>query len=95
LESCKISKTTNSSSATHKKTDRRWARNNLEKVNTFARHLEKRFHPNPGLDTLPVLNLNDYLDSIPLVTTSEVAKEIGTDLNSKKYLNLISSQGNS
>jgi hypothetical protein len=46
----------------------RWARNNFEKANIFAQHLEKRFHPNPGPDTLPVLNSNDYLDKIPLVT---------------------------
>jgi hypothetical protein len=37
-------------------TDGRWARNNSEKANTFAQHLEKRFHPNPGLGTLLVLN---------------------------------------
>jgi hypothetical protein len=39
----------------------------LEKANTFA-HLPKSFHPNPGLDLLPVLNSNDYLEKIPLVT---------------------------
>jgi hypothetical protein len=32
------------------KTDGRWAHNNLEKTNTFAQHLEERFHQNPGLD---------------------------------------------
>jgi hypothetical protein len=67
LESYKISKITNSSSGTHKKTER-WAHNNLGKANTFVQHLEKRFHPNPGLDILPVLNSNDYLEKIPLVT---------------------------
>jgi hypothetical protein len=67
-----------------KKRDGRWARNNLEKANTFAQHLEKRFHPYPGLDTLPVLNLNDYLDKIPLATPREVAEEIRTNLNPKK-----------
>jgi hypothetical protein len=72
LESYRISKTTNSSSAIHKKTDGRWARNNLEKENKF------------GLDTLPVLNLNDYLDKIPLVTPREVAEEMRTNLNPKK-----------
>jgi hypothetical protein len=45
-----------------KKSDVRWAYNNLGKENTFAQHLEKRFHPNSGLDTLTVLNSNDYLD---------------------------------
>jgi hypothetical protein len=49
-----------------------------------AQHLEKRFHPNPGSDTLPHLNHNDYLDKIPLVTPKEVAEEIRTHLNSKK-----------
>jgi hypothetical protein len=66
-----------------KKTDGRWACNNLEKTNTFSQHFEKRFYPNPGLDTLPVLNSNDYLDKIPPVTPKEVAKEI-TNLNLKK-----------
>jgi hypothetical protein len=93
LESYKISKTTNSSSATHKKTDERWARNNFEKANTFAQRLEKRFHPYPGLSTLPLLNSNDYLDKIPLVTPREVAEEIRTNLKPKKHLDLISSQG--
>jgi hypothetical protein len=67
-----------------KKTDGRWAHNNLEKANTFAQHFEKRFHPNPGLDTLPVLNSNDYLDKIPLITPRKVVEEIGTNLNPKK-----------
>jgi hypothetical protein len=39
-------------------------------------------HPNPGLDTLPVLNSN-YLDKIPLVTPREVAEELRTNLNPK------------
>jgi hypothetical protein len=69
------------------------AHNNLENANTFVQHLEKRFHPNPGLDTLPFLNLNDYLDKIPLVTPREVAEEIRTNLNPKKHLDLISLQG--
>jgi hypothetical protein len=38
-----------------KKTDGRWAHNNLEKANTFAQHRENRCHPNSILDTLPVL----------------------------------------
>jgi hypothetical protein len=76
-----------------KKTDGRWARNNLEEANTFAQHLEKRFHPYPGLGILPVLNSNDYLGKIPLVTSREVAEEIRTNLNPKKHLDLISSQG--
>jgi hypothetical protein len=84
LESYKISKTTNSSGATHQKTDGRWARNNLEKANTFVQHLEKRFHPYPGLGTLPFLNWNDYLDKIPQATLREVAEEIRTNLNPKK-----------
>jgi hypothetical protein len=67
-----------------KKTDGRWARNNLEKANIFAQHLEKIFHPYPRLDTLPVLNSNDYLDKIPLATPTEVAEEIRTNLNPKK-----------
>jgi hypothetical protein len=84
LEIYKISKTTNSSSATHKKTDGRWARYNLAKANVFAQHLEKIFHPYPGLGTLPVLNSNDYLDKIPLATPREVAEEIRTNLNPQK-----------
>jgi hypothetical protein len=64
-----------------KKTDGRWARNNLETANTFAQHLEKRSHPYPGLGTLPVLNSNDYLDKIPLATPREVAEDIRTNLN--------------
>jgi hypothetical protein len=67
-----------------KKSDGRWARNNLEEANTFAQHLEKRFHPYPGLDTLPVLNSNDYLDEIPLATPREVAEEIRTISTPKK-----------
>jgi hypothetical protein len=47
VESYEISKTSNSSSANHKKTDGRWASNNLDKENTFAQHLENLFHPNP------------------------------------------------
>jgi hypothetical protein len=83
LKSYKIFKTTNSSSASHQ-TDGRWACNNLEKANTFAQHLEKRLHPYPGLDTLLVLNSNDYLDKIPLATPREVAEEIRTNINPKK-----------
>jgi hypothetical protein len=64
-----------------KKTDGRWARNNLEKANTFAKHLRKAFHLNLGLETIPVLNSNDYLDKIPLVTPREVAQEMRTNLN--------------
>jgi hypothetical protein len=66
-----------------KRTDGRWARNNLEKANTFAQHIERRFHPNPGLDTLPVLNSNDYLDKIPLTTPRKVAGETRSNLNPK------------
>jgi hypothetical protein len=43
----------------------------LEKTSKFAQHLEKRFHPNPGLDTLPVLHSNDYLDKMSLVILRE------------------------
>jgi hypothetical protein len=53
----------------------RWDGNMLERANTFAQHLGKRFHPNPGLERLPVLNSNDYLDKIPLVSPREVAKK--------------------
>jgi hypothetical protein len=60
------------------------ARNSLKKANIFAQHLDNRFHPNPGLGTLPVLNLNDYLDKCPLATPREVAKEIRTNLNPQK-----------
>jgi hypothetical protein len=67
-----------------KKADGRWARNNLENANTFARHLEKRFHPYPGLGILPVLNSNDYLDKIPLVNLRELAEDIRTNLNPQK-----------
>jgi hypothetical protein len=76
-----------------RKTNGRWARNNLEKVNKFAQQLAKRFDPYAGLGTLPVLNSNDYLDKIPLATPREVAEEIRTNLNPKKHLDLISSQG--
>jgi hypothetical protein len=67
-----------------KNTAGRWVRNNLEKASTSAQSLEKRFHPYPGLDTLPVLNSNDYLDMIPLVNHREVAEEIRTNLNPQK-----------
>jgi hypothetical protein len=66
-----------------KEADERWAYNNLEKALTVA-HLEKRFHINPGLDTLPILNSNVYLDKIPLATPREVAEEIRTNLNPQK-----------
>jgi hypothetical protein len=49
-----------------------------------VQHLEKKFHPYPGLDILEVLNSNDYLDKIPLVISREVAEEIRTNLNPKK-----------
>jgi hypothetical protein len=49
-----------------------------------VQHLEKKFHPYPGLDTLPVLNSNHYLDKIPLVTPREVAEEIRINLNPKE-----------
>jgi hypothetical protein len=64
------------------KPDGKWARSNLEEANIFAQHLEKRFRPNSGSDTLPDLNHNDYLDKIPLVTTKEVAEGIRSNLNS-------------
>jgi hypothetical protein len=70
------------------KMDGRWDRNNLEKANTFAKYFETRFHPNPGLETLPV-NLNVDLGKIPLVTPREVAKEIRTNLSPKEHLDLI------
>jgi hypothetical protein len=46
--------------------------------------LESRFLPNPGSGELPELNLNDYEDTIPLVTPKETAEEIRTNLNPKK-----------
>jgi hypothetical protein len=46
--------------------------------------LKKRFHPNSGLDTLPVLNSNVYMDNIPLVTPKEAAKDIRNNLNPKR-----------
>jgi hypothetical protein len=64
-----------------KKSDGKWARSNLEKANIFAQQLEKRFNPNPGSDTLPHLNHNDYLDKLPLVTPKEVVEKIRTHLN--------------
>jgi hypothetical protein len=67
-----------------KSTDGRLACNNLEKINPFAQHLERRFHQNSGLDTLPVLNSNDYLDKFPLVTPRQVAQIIRTNLVQKK-----------
>jgi hypothetical protein len=63
------------------------------KANTFAQPLEERFHPYRGLDILPVLNSNDYLDKIPLATPREVAEEIRTNLNPKKAPRFFSSQG--
>jgi hypothetical protein len=64
--------------------DGKWARNNTEKANIFAQHLEQRFLPNPGPDILPLLTSNDYLDKIPLVTPKEVSEEIMNNLNPKK-----------
>jgi hypothetical protein len=93
LESYKIPKTTNPSTAPPPpKTDGRWACSNLEKANIFVQHLQKRFHPNPGLDILPVLKSNYYLDKIPLITPREVAEEMKANLNPKKHLDLISPQ---
>jgi hypothetical protein len=68
------------------------ARSNIEEANIFAQLLEKRFHPNPGSDTLPDLSHNNYLDKIPLVTPKEVAEEIRSNLNLKKHLDSILSQ---
>jgi hypothetical protein len=76
-ESYKIFKKAYCSSTTIKKTDGKWARSNLEKANIFAQHIEKRFHPNRGSDTLPDLNHNDYLDKIPLVTPKTQRIQIG------------------
>ena len=66
-----------------RKDSRNWARNNQERADAFAEHLQNQFQPNPGLSTLPELQRNDYSDTISLVTTSEVAEEIRY-LNSKK-----------
>ena len=66
-----------------RKDSRNWARNNQERADAFAEHLQNRFQPNPGLDTLPELQRSDHSDTISLVTTSEVAEEIRY-LNSKK-----------
>jgi hypothetical protein len=66
------------------KKDGGWASNNLEKANIFAQYLEKIFHPNPGLDTLPIPNSNDYLDKMPLISPREVAERIKTYLNPQK-----------
>jgi hypothetical protein len=95
LKSYKISKTTKSSSTTHQKTDGRWAHKNLEKSNVFAQHIEKRFHPYPGLNTLPVLHSNDYPDKIPQVTPREVAEEIKTNFKPKNIWILSHHKGNS
>jgi hypothetical protein len=76
-----------------RKIDGRWARNNLDKANTFSEHLENRFHPNPRLYILPVLNSNDYLNKILLVTPREGVEEKRINLNTKMPLDLISSQG--
>jgi hypothetical protein len=58
-----------------KRTDGRWGRNNLEKANTFAHHLEKRFLPGSGLARLPVVNSNDYLSKIPLFTLDKLPQK--------------------
>jgi hypothetical protein len=47
----------------------------------------------PSIDTIPVPNSNYYLDKIALATPTEVAEELRTNLNPKKHLDLISSQG--
>jgi hypothetical protein len=67
-----------------RRTDGKWARSNLEKATIFAQHLEQRFYPNPGPDSLPDLNPNESLDMIPLVTPKEITEEIRTNLNSNK-----------
>ena len=38
-----------------RKDSRNWARNNQERADAFAEHLQNRFQPNPGLSTLPEL----------------------------------------
>jgi hypothetical protein len=43
-----------------------WARNNSDKAETFAEHLESRFLLNPRSDKLPELSLTDNEDTIPL-----------------------------
>ena len=68
-----------------RKDSRNWARNNQERADAFAEHLQNQFQPNPGLDILPELQRNDYSDTIFLVTTSEVAEEIRYR-NSKRRL---------
>lgn len=67
-----------------RKVDGIWARNNSDKAETFAEHLESRFISNLGSNELPELRSNDYEDMIPLVTPKEIAEEIRTNLNSKK-----------
>jgi hypothetical protein len=54
------------------------------KQKRFAEHLESRFLPNSGSDELPELSLNDYEDTIPLITPKEVAEEIRTNFNPMK-----------
>jgi hypothetical protein len=41
-----------------KKPDGKWARSNLEKANIFSQHLEKRFNPNSGSQSLRLSGQN-------------------------------------
>ena len=69
-----------------RKEDGTWARNNKQKADTFADHLENIFKPNEidsDIDIQEVTNREENI-TIKLVTPKEVANEIETNLNPKK-----------
>lgn len=65
--------------------DGSWAKNNKQKAERFAEHLEKIFQPNEGQEEqIDWEEINLQEEEIALVTPKEVAAEIKNNINSKK-----------
>lgn len=65
-------------------TDGRWARNNEQKANRFAEHLENTFQPNEGDDTQDWEDPKQMEMEIRPTTPKEIAAQIKGNINPKK-----------
>jgi hypothetical protein len=75
-----------------RKTDGKWARNNEQKTQRFADHLEHIFqlHENQEEKVMITKDIDLEDEEIKLVTATEVKNEINNNINPKKHQDLIS-----
>jgi hypothetical protein len=72
-----------------RKQDRKWARDDKEKAEVFAEHLERTFQPN-GDQTMDHLQRREgtQIQQIPLVTPKELLNALRAHINKKKLPDL-------